>query len=96
MWLSSDNVAYQQVGTIETAARMGPLATALASFGGTNPDTTHSFDANLAESDGQLVGVTAADAAAYVTLFAIKDAGGTVEYGSYRDATLVSANTAQM
>jgi hypothetical protein len=92
VWLSSDGTTYQQVGTIETPARMGVLATALASYGGANPDTTHSFDANLAESNGTLVGVTAADAAAYVTLFVIKDAGGTLEFGSYRDSTLVSGN----
>lgn len=92
VWLSSDNVTYQQVGTITSPARMGVLATALASYGGSNPDTTHSFDVDLAESDGVLVGVSATDAAAYVTLSIIKDAGGTVEYLSYRDETLVSGN----
>jgi hypothetical protein len=71
---------------------MGVLATSLASYGGSNPDTTHSFDANLAESNGDLTGVTAADAAAYATLFVIQDAGGTLEFGSFRDATLVSGN----
>lgn len=93
VYLSTDNVTFQEVGTQETAARMGPLATALASYGGTNPDTIHSFDVDLAESNGDLQSVTAADAAAFVTLSAVQDTpGGPVELLSYQDATLVSGN----
>jgi hypothetical protein len=90
VWLSSDNVTYQQVGTIETPARMGVLGGTLASYGGANPDTTHNVAVDLSESAGTLTGVTAADAAAFVTLSVIKDAGGSLEFLSYRDATLTS------
>lgn len=94
VYLSSDNVTFQEIGTVETAARMGPLATSLASYGGANPDTTHSFDVNLAESNGELDSVTAADAAAFVTLGIVQDTPGTnaIELLSYQDATLVSGN----
>lgn len=94
VYLSSDNVTYQEVGTIDTAARMGPLATALASYGGANPDTTHSFDVNLAESEGDLQSVTASDAASFATLSIIQDTPGSnsIEFLSYQDATLVSGN----
>jgi hypothetical protein len=90
VWLSSDNVTYQQVGTIETAARMGVLGGALASYGSANPDTIHSVAVDLSESGGDLTSVTAADAAAAVTLSVIRDAGGTLEFLSFRDATLTS------
>jgi hypothetical protein len=94
VYLSTDNVTFQEVGTVDTAARMGPLATSLASFGGTNPDTTHSFDVDLAESNGDLQSVTASDAAAFVTLSVIQDTPGSnsLEFLSYQDATLVSGN----
>jgi hypothetical protein len=92
VWLSSDNVTYQQVGEILTAARMGVLTGNLPSYGGANPDTTDSFGVNLSESDGDLQSVTAADAAANATLSVIKDAGGSLEFLSYRDATLTSPN----
>jgi hypothetical protein len=67
VWLSSTTSPISKSAQIDTAARMGVLATALASYGGANPDTTHSFAVDPRESDGELVGVTAADAAAFVT-----------------------------
>jgi hypothetical protein len=89
VWLSTDNVTYQQVGQIDGAARMGLLTgSGLASYGGANPDTTNSCPVNLAMSQGELQGVTAADAANAITISVIKDAGGTIEFLSYRDATL--------
>lgn len=90
VWLSSDNVTYQNVGEIDSAARQGVLTGTLASYGGANPDTVDSVGINLTESIGDLAGVTAADAVAFVTLSVIKDAGGTLEFLSYRDALLTS------
>ena len=90
--LSTDNVTYQQVGTIDTPARMGVLTgSGLASYGGANPDTVHSCPVNLTMSEGDLEGVTATDAANGITLSVIKDVAGTLEFLSYRDATLTSA-----
>jgi hypothetical protein len=40
VWLSSDGATYQQVGEIDSAARMGALTAILASYGGANPDTS--------------------------------------------------------
>jgi hypothetical protein len=93
VYLSSDGVSFgEPVGEIDFASRMGVLSGSLASYGGTNPDTTHSVNVDLTESDGELLGVSAADAAAFATLSIIKDAGGAVEFLSFRDATLVSGN----
>jgi hypothetical protein len=87
--LSTDNISYQPVGEITTAARMGILGTGgLASYGGANPDTIHTCPVDLSMSEGELDGVTSADAAAALTISIIKDAGGAIEYFSYMDATL--------
>lgn len=91
VWLSGDGGAsYQMVGQIDSAARMGALTSSLASYGGANPDTGHTFGVDLSESAGDLTGVTSGEAAAAITLCAIKDAGGSVEYLSFRDATLTA------
>lgn len=91
VWLSSDNVTFQQVGEIDSAARMGKTSGALAAYGGANPDTTNSLAVDLTMSAGDLTAVTASDAAAAVSLCVVKDAGGSIELISFRDATLTSA-----
>jgi hypothetical protein len=68
VWLSADGVDYQQVGTINGPARMGVLSAALASYTGTNPDTSHTLAVNLNESGGALSSGTSADASNYRTL----------------------------
>jgi hypothetical protein len=86
VWLSTDGgVTYQQVGQQDTPARMGKLTAILAAYPGANPDTVNTLAVNLAMSNGDLVGVTSAEAADAVTLCYI---GG--ELGSYMDATLTS------
>lgn len=93
VWLSTDNVSFAQVGEIDAPARMGVLTTSLASYGGANPDTIDTFGVNLAESNGSLTSVSATDAANFVSGCAIQDTpGGVVEFISFRDATLTSAN----
>ena len=68
VWLSADGTNYSMVGTIEGPARMGVLSAALASYSGTNPDTSHTLSVNLNESAGQLSSGTSADASNYRTL----------------------------
>jgi hypothetical protein len=53
VWLSTDNVTYQQVGQIDTPARMGKLTGSLASYGGANPDTTHSLPGQSGDERGR-------------------------------------------
>jgi hypothetical protein len=38
--VSTDNATYQAIGQIDAPARMGKTTTALASYGGANPDTS--------------------------------------------------------
>jgi hypothetical protein len=91
--LSTDNASFAEVGEIDAPARMGVLTTSLAAYGGSNPDTVHSFGVNLTESNGDLSSVTATDAANFVSGCAIQDtAGGVVEFTSFQDATLTSAH----
>jgi hypothetical protein len=60
---------YGPVGTVHQAANMGVLTAALATYGGTNPDTAHTLSVNLAESAGSLTSAsTPASAAAGVAL----------------------------
>ncbi len=68
VWLSADGVDYQQVGEINGPARMGVLSSALASYTGGNPDTSHTLSVNLNESGGTLSSGTSADASNYRTL----------------------------
>ncbi len=92
VYASIDDISYQAIGTIDSPARMGVLATASASYAGVNPQAS-SFDVNLAMSAGELQDVTEDEAAAAETLSYVEDAGGgNGEYLSYRDATLVSGN----
>jgi hypothetical protein len=83
--ISTDGTSYVEIGTQNSKARMGLTTTALAAYGGTNPDTTHSVGVDLTQSSGTLVGVTAADAATYASLSYL---GG--EFISYEDALFTS------
>ena len=90
VYLSADNVTFQQVGEIDGPARMGKTTGALAAYGGANPDTVDSLGVDLTMSGGALSSVVAGDAAAAVSLCVVKDAGGALEFLSFRDATLGS------
>jgi hypothetical protein len=86
VWLSLDNVSYSQIGQVNAPARMGTTTASLASFGGANPDSTHTLSVNLAESGGVLQSVSAADAAAGNSLCIVDN-----ELVAFETATLTSA-----
>jgi hypothetical protein len=62
VWLSFDGTSYRQIGTINAPAAQGHLTAALASFGGTNPDTVHTLSVDCAESTTSPLPVTHDDA----------------------------------
>jgi hypothetical protein len=87
VWASTDGATYHQIGEVDAPARMGVTTGTLASYGGANPDTTHSVGVNLLRSAGELEGASSVDAANGLTLAYL---GG--ELLSYRDATLTGTN----
>lgn len=87
VWLSLDNVTYQQVGVVESPARMGELTAALPAYGGVNPDNANTLKVDLLMSDGELITVSALDAENGVTLCYVDG-----EYLSYEEATLTGTN----
>ena len=94
VWASRDGTSFEQIGdAITMSARQGVTTSSLAAFSGANPDTTHSVGVDLSESQGELDGVSAADAAASATLSVISNADYTnAEFFAFRDATLTGAN----
>lgn len=94
VWISTDgDVSYNQIGTIESPARMGVLTAALVAYGGANPDTTNTLKISSAMSDAEFSSATPADAAAAVTLCYIAPEGANVEeFLSYTDATLTATD----
>lgn len=91
--VSSDNVSYADVGTINGPSRMGVSTNILGAYVGSNPDTGHTLSVDLSESGGTLVSVTDAQAAAGVSLFALVEADGSYEFIAYTTATLTGPNT---
>jgi len=83
--LSTDNTNYKHVGDITERGRIGALTANLASYGGSNPDTTNTLYVDLSESQGTLETVSSGDAANGTTLCYV---GG--ELLSFQTATLVS------
>jgi hypothetical protein len=89
VWLSTDNVEFNQIGQIDTPARMGKLTALLATYGGANPDTAHTLAVDLGMSNGDLSDAASpSDAAAGVTVSYV---GG--ELLSYELATLSGTYT---
>lgn len=86
VWVSTDNVNYSQLATIGQRATQGVLTAALATYGGSNPDTANTLRVNLTQSSGSLISVNATDAAAGVTNTVIDG-----EVLSYELTTLTSA-----
>lgn len=86
VWLSTDNVTYNEIGNIDTPARQGKLTALLSSYGGTNPDTVNTLKVSLAMSGGELEDASAADAQAGATVSRVGN-----EFISYQDVTLTSA-----
>lgn len=89
IWVSTDNVNYQLIGTQVGASRVGFLSASLATYSGAAPDTAHTLSVSLQESNGTLQSVSATDAANGITNCWI---GGTAtgECVSFDTATLTS------
>lgn len=85
VWVSQDGTTYTQIGEVTQPARMGVTTTALALFAGTNPDVANTVGVDLSMSAGDLISVSAGDAATFATLCYL---GG--ELLSYQDALLTS------
>lgn len=68
VWISTDDITYNNIGDIDTPARMGILSAILATYGGVNPDTVDTLSVDLSMSAGELSdAASSADAAAGVT-----------------------------
>ena len=88
VWASLDGTTFLEVATLEGASTMGVTTAALATFGGTNPDTTDTLSVSLVESGQSLSSTTSANAASgYSALYV----GG--EYIAFTTATLTGVNT---
>lgn len=87
VWLSLDDVTYNQIGEIDTPARQGKLTALLPTYGGVNPDTTGDLKVSLLMSNGELEDASsdAAENAATVSYV-----GG--ELLSYESVTLTGTN----
>ena len=87
VWISSDGSSYAYAGTVPGPATQGVLTATLASYGGTEPDTTNTLSVDLTESRGELLSVSAGDAANLATLCYV---GG--ELLAYQTATLTTTS----
>lgn len=89
VWVSQDGTTYEQIGTINKPARLGTLASTLAS--GSDPDTTHSMVVQLAQNSPALVAGSTTDADQCNTLCYV---GG--ELISYSACSVTGQNTYTM
>lgn len=88
VWISTDNVTFNQIGEIDTPARMGKLTATLATYGGANPDTGHTLAVDLSMSAGELSNAaSASDAEAGVTVSYVDG-----EFLSYENTLLTSTS----
>jgi len=85
VWISTDGDSYALMGTVNSPAVQGVLTADLPPH--SSPDTTNTLSVDLTESQGQLVSVSAADAANLVTLCYVDG-----ELLAYQTATLTAAN----
>jgi len=85
VWISTDGDSYALMGTVNSPAAQGVLTADLPPH--SSPDTTNTLSVDLTESQGQLVSVSAADAANLVTLCYVDG-----ELLAYQTATLTAAN----
>ena len=85
VWISIDNATYALAGTVYRGARQGTLTATLPSH--PDPDGTSVLSVDLAQSQGQLLSGTQADADNFVTLCYIDG-----ELISYQTATLTAAD----
>ena len=84
VWISIDNATYALAGTIYRGARQGTLTASLPDH--PDPDDTDMLSVDLAQSQGQLLSGTQADADSLLTLCYVDG-----ELISYQNATLTAA-----
>lgn len=93
IWVSFDASTYSLYQTVNFPGRIGVLTANLASYSGSNPDTTDTLSVQMA-TDAQLASVSSAEAAARVSICAVVNPDGTnLELLSYETATLTGNNT---
>jgi hypothetical protein len=92
IWVSLDNISYQQLGTLTGPSTIGTLSEAVAGYGGVNPDNVDSIVVNLNECDGVLASVTASAAAMGSSICVLQDSSG-IEIIGYTTATLTGDYT---
>jgi len=83
VWISTDGDSYALMGTVNSPAAQGVLTADLPPH--SSPDASNTLSINLTESQGQLVSVSAADAANLVTLCYVDG-----ELLAYQTATLTA------
>lgn len=87
VWISTDDITYDQIGTITTPARQGKLTSILPTFALPNPDAANTLEITLAMSGGELSDTASAyDAEQGVTICYVDG-----ELISFEDATLTGA-----
>jgi hypothetical protein len=83
VWISSDGNSYALAGIVTAPAKQGTLTAVLPAH--SSPDMSNTLSVDLTESQGQLVSVSATDAANLVTLCYVGD-----EFLGYQTATLTA------
>ena len=92
IWVSLDNVTYEEIGTLNGPSTIGTLNAPLPGYSGVNPDNIDTLVVNLNESDGTLGSFTSASAAAGASICVLQDASG-FEVVAYTTATLTAPFT---
>ncbi len=87
IWVSTDDLQYQQLGTLTEPATQGVLTADLPTYAGTNPDMTNTCSVDLTESRTSLGSSSSLDAQAGLTA-AVVD----TEVFSYVVANLTAPN----
>jgi hypothetical protein len=92
VYVSDDDATYIQFGTKGGPSRQGVTTASLPDYTGSNPDNTNTLSVSLIMSNGNLESVTDAQAASGLSVCAVKDPDGDVEFIGYTTATLTGQN----
>lgn len=87
VWLSTDDITYNEIGTVDTPARQGKLTAALPDYNLANPDTVNTLKVSLLMSGGDLEDASPSDAEAGATVSYVDG-----EFISYENVTLTGTN----
>ncbi len=88
VWISLDNITYDQIATVDGPARQGKLTANLSTYVGANPDVSNTLKVDMAMSNGPLYDASSsADAANGVTVSLVGS-----ELIGYETALLTGAN----